>query len=153
MKTAEKVYEILLIEDCMRDIRVIVEILNNDESNYHINIAESYENAIAFLNQQDSLNRVPLPDIIFIDINFAEKKGFEIIDFIKKRDDLKIIPVIVLTSSADEEDINRAYKLKANCYIKKPHDVDEYIGIINAIESFWLDGASIPDRSKGEPLA
>jgi chemotaxis family two-component system response regulator Rcp1 len=87
---------------------------------------------------------VPRPDVVLLDLNLPRKDGREVLAEIKADDELKQIPVIVLTTSEAEEDILRAYNLAVNCYITKPVDLDQFIKVVKAIEDFWFTVVKLP---------
>ena len=86
------------------------------------------------------------PDLILLDLNLPRKDGREVLAEIKSDERLKNIPVIILTTSAAEEDIARAYSRHANCYITKPVDLDQLLHVVQSIESFWLSLVRLPSR-------
>ena len=100
--------------------------------------------ALTFLRRQGKHTQAPRPDIILLDLNLPRKDGREVLAEIKSDDQLKRIPVIVLTTSEADEDVSRAYRLKANCYISKPPQLDQLINIIKNIEAFWFRAARLP---------
>jgi DNA-binding response OmpR family regulator len=107
------------------------------------------EAAMAFLRRKGEYADAPRPDLILLDLNLPRKDGREVLKEIKDDDNLKSIPVVILTTSRAEEDILRAYGLNANCYICKPIDLDQFSKIIKAIEEFWLTIVKLPSGDKG----
>ena len=99
---------------------------------------------MAFLRHQEQYASVPRPDVVLLDLNLPRKDGREVLAEIKADDELKQIPVIVLTTSEAEEDILRAYNLAVNCYITKPVDLDQFIKVVRAIEDFWFTVVKLP---------
>ena len=102
------------------------------------------EEALAYLRRQPPFAEAPKPDLIFLDLNLPKKDGREVLLEIKKDESLRRIPVVVLTTSEAERDILRAYDLHANCYVKKPTELDEYMEVIRACENFWLHIVRLP---------
>jgi CheY-like chemotaxis protein len=100
--------------------------------------------ALSFLHKTGRYTDVPRPDLILLDLNIPIKNGFEVLDEIKKDFELKRIPVVILTTSESEEDIKRTYNLYANCYITKPLDLDSFVNVARAIESFWFNLVRLP---------
>ena len=96
------------------------------------------------LRRLPPFGNVPKPDLIFLDLNLPKKDGREVLHEIKQDENLRRIPVVVLTTSEAERDISRVYELHANCYIKKPTDLDEYMEVIRACETFWLHIVRLP---------
>ena len=90
------------------------------------------------------MKSAPDPDLILLDLNLPRKSGREVLSEIKTDPDLKRIPVLVMTTSRADQDINRAYSLNANCYITKPMDLNEFLRIVKSIEDFWLKTVTLP---------
>lgn len=133
---------ILLVEDNPGDVRLMREALMKDGKD--LQVVEDGEQALAYLNNTGTFASAPRPDIVFLDLNLPRKDGREVLSEIKKRESLRQIPVIVLTTSESHNDIRKAYDLHANCYIKKPTDLDEYLSVIRACEQFWLHLVRLP---------
>jgi CheY-like chemotaxis protein len=89
---------------------------------------------------------MPRPDLLLLDLNMPKKDGREVLKEIKSDHDLRLIPVVVLTTSAAEEDILRSYDLHANCFITKPVDLDQFLRVVKSIEDFWLTIVRLPHR-------
>jgi len=100
--------------------------------------------ALAFLRRDGRYADAPRPDLILLDLNLPKKDGREVLEEIKQDPDLGMIPVVILSTSRDEEDIVRSYKLHANCYVSKPVDLDRFLGIVKGIKDFWLTVAKLP---------
>ncbi len=136
--------EILLIEDNAGDARLAREALREAKVRNNLTwIADGVE-ALAYLRQERNYSGKPRPDLILLDLNIPRKDGREVLSEVKADEKLKRIPVVVLTTSQAEEDILKAYHLSANCYISKPVDLDQFIRVVRAIESFWLTTARLP---------
>jgi chemotaxis family two-component system response regulator Rcp1 len=136
--------EILLVEDSPGDIRLTQEVLKEGKVNNRLNVVEDGVQALAFLRKEAPFTQVPTPDLILLDLNLPKKGGQEVLASIKANEQLKRIPVVVLTTSRAEADIIRAYDLHANCYIAKPIDLDQFIRVIKSIEEFWLTIVKLP---------
>ncbi len=130
--------EILMIEDNPGDVMLTKEAFLEGKMSNNLYWAKDGVEAIAFLTKQAPYTDVQHPDIILLDLNLPRKSGHEVLAFIKSKDHLKRIPVIILTSSKAEEDIVLSYDLHANCYITKPVDLEKFLGIVQTIEHFWL---------------
>ena len=137
---------ILLVEDNPADIRLTQEALKENKLKVNLHIAMDGEEAMAFLNKQNKYAKMPTPDLILLDLNMPKKDGREILKDIKEDPLLKIIPIVVLTISQAEEDIILAYKYHVNCYIRKPLDLNRFIEVVKAIESFWLTIVTLPPK-------
>ncbi|RPJ67752.1 MAG: response regulator [Alphaproteobacteria bacterium] len=143
---AAKPIEILLVEDSKGDIGLIEEIFEEAKIRNNLHIAEDGEEAILFLNNQGQFSGAPRPDIILLDLNLPKKDGREVLQEVKGDDNLKNIPIVVLTTSKAEEDILRSYNLHANAYITKPVDFNQFIRVIKSIEDFWLQVVKLPSK-------
>ena len=138
--------EILLVEDSPSDAEFTVEALKEATVRNHLSIAEDGVPAMEFLPRQGRYANAPRPDLIMLDLNLPRKDGREVLAELKADENLKMIPVVVLTTSRAEEDILRAYQLHANCYIAKPVDFQQFLTVVRSIESFWLFVVTLPPR-------
>jgi len=139
-----KSVEILLVEDNEGDIGLVEEVFEDAKIRNIIHVVEDGEEAMLFLYKQKQFADVPTPDIILLDLNLPQKDGREVLEEIKTDDNLKRIPVVVLTTSKAEEDIIKSYDLHANSYITKPVDFDQFIKVVRSIEDFWLEVVRLP---------
>ena len=139
-----KPIEILLVEDNPGDVRLTLEALKGGRVRNNIHVVEDGVQAMDFLHRQGNYRAVPRPDLILLDLNLPKKDGREVLGEVKQDPDLKRIPIVILTSSAAEEDILRAYDLSANCYITKPLDLDQFLKVLKSIEDFWLVIVKLP---------
>ena len=147
MKTAEvSPIEILLVEDSPSDAEFTVEALKEAKVRNHLNLVEDGVQAMEFLRRQGKYAQAPRPDLIMLDLNLPRKDGREVLAEMKADDHLKMIPVVVLTTSRAEQDVLRAYELHANCYITKPVDFQQFLNVVRSIESFWLFVVTLPPR-------
>jgi chemotaxis family two-component system response regulator Rcp1 len=133
--------EVLLVEDDPGDVRLTREALN---VRTHLHVAENAEQAMAFLQRAGEQRDAPRPDLILLDLNLPGRDGRELLAEIKRREEFRQIPVVVLTTSDDEQDVQRAYDLNANSYVTKPVNWVKFVGIVRAIESFWQHAARTP---------
>ena len=136
--------EVLLVEDNSGDVRLAQEVFKEGNVRNSLNVAWNGEEALAFLHREGNFTHAPRPDIILLDLNLPRKDGREVLAQIKADPDLKLIPVIVLTTSEAESDLIQSYKLHANCYIVKPSSLDEFINVMKSIEGFWLEIVKLP---------
>ena len=147
MKPADiRPIEILLVEDSPSDAEFTSEALKEAKVRNHLSIVEDGVQAMEFLRRQGRYSNAPRPDLIMLDLNLPRKDGREVLAELKADDNLRMIPVVVLTTSRAEEDIIRAYKLHANCYITKPVDFQQFLSVVRSIESFWLFVVTLPPR-------
>jgi CheY-like chemotaxis protein len=136
--------EILLVEDNPADARLVMEVFKYFKIKNKIHIVEDGVEAINFLSNKSNYRDAPRPDIILLDLNLPKKDGREVLKEIKDDAKLKLIPVVILTTSSDEEDIYKTYSNHANCYVTKPVDFDQFIGVVKSIEDFWLTMVKLP---------
>ncbi|NYB53115.1 MAG: response regulator [Methanobacteriaceae archaeon] len=138
--------EVLLVEDNPGDVRLIQEVFKEAEIHNTLHVAIDGEEAMDLLHMkgENPLNR--LPDLILLDLNLPKRDGRTVLKEIKKDDRLKCIPVVILTSSVREEDLIEAYKNNANCYIKKPVDLNQLIKVVENIGDFWMNTVKLPPR-------
>lgn len=132
-----KQIKILLIEDNEDDIFFMEEALKESKFVVDMDIVMDGEEAMNYLNKLEDNNEISV-DLILLDLNLPRIDGFEILKQLSKSDDLNLIPVIVLTTSDDYEDVLKSYKLQANAFITKPVDFEKMIEIVNAINDFWF---------------
>ena len=139
-----KAIEILLVEDSPSDVRLTIEALKDAKVSNHLSVVSDGVEAIAFLKKVGKYADSPRPDLILLDLNLPKKDGREVLKEIKQDENLKAIPVVVITTSKSDEDILKSYNLHANCYITKPIDLDQFMIVVKAIESFWLTIVKLP---------
>jgi CheY-like chemotaxis protein len=136
--------EILLVEDNPGDVRLTREALKDSKLHNNLSVVEDGAEALAFLRRQGKYANAPRPDILLLDLNLPRIDGRQVLEEIKQDDELKRIPVVVLTTSASEQDILMSYNLHANCYITKPVDLNQFITIVKNIENFWFSIVKLP---------
>lgn len=136
--------EILLVEDNPGDVRLTREALKDGKIVNNLHVAEDGVDALAFLRREGKYHNAVRPELILLDLNLPKKDGREVLAEIKADKELKRIPVVILTSSAAEQDIVRSYNLHANCYVTKPVDLDQFINVVKSIEHFWLTVVKLP---------
>jgi len=139
-----KFVEILLIEDNPGDARLTQEALNDGKVKNNLHIVYDGVEATDFLFKRNKYKDAPRPDLILIDLNLPKKSGKEVLAEIKVDENLKSIPVIILTTSKAEVDILKSYKLHANCFLTKPIDLIKFFEMIKSIEGFWLTLVKLP---------
>lgn len=139
-----KLIEILIVEDNPGDVELAREALETNKIRNNLHVAEDGEEALKFLRKQDEYNDAPRPDLILLDLNLPKKDGREVLKAIKEDTSLRLIPVVILTSSNAEEDILRSYNLHANCYVTKPLDFNQFLKVVEAIKEFWLGIVVLP---------
>ncbi|MDY6875836.1 MAG: response regulator [Chloroflexota bacterium] len=136
--------EILLVEDNPGDVRLTMEAFKENKMHNHLHVVGDGVEALAFLRGEGQYVDLPRPDLILLDLNLPKKDGREVLTDIKDDENLRRIPVVILTTSRAEEDIIKTYDLHANCYITKPVDLGEFIRVVRSIEDFWLTIVKLP---------
>jgi len=136
--------DILLVEDSPSDVRLTREVLTKAKLRNRLHVVENGVDALAFVRRQGAFADAPRPDLILLDLNLPLKDGREVLAEIKQDPQLRMIPVVVLTTSPDEQDVVKAYGLYANCYINKPVSFEELSRVVQAIEDFWFSVVRLP---------
>jgi CheY-like chemotaxis protein len=136
--------DILLVEDNPGDERLTREALKEGKVYSNLHWVKDGVEALEFLRKQGRYAGKPRPDIILLDLNLPRKDGREVLEEIKSDDNLKRIPVVVLTTSKAEEDVLRTYNLHANCYVTKPVDLEKFMVVVKSIDVFWLTVVTLP---------
>lgn len=137
---------ILLVEDNPGDVRLTKEALKETRffENVNLSVVPDGEAAIHYLYRQGKYANAEMPDLIFLDLNLPRKDGREVLKEIKQDQKLRVIPVVILTNSESEQDIQKSYDLHANCYITKPVDINRFFEVIKSIETFWFSIVKLP---------
>jgi len=143
-----KPVDILLVEDNAGDADLAREALESSKVSNKLHVVSDGVEAMEFLRKQGKFAKVPRPDLILLDLNLPRKDGRQVLAEVKADPDLRIIPVVILTTSKEEEDILKTYDLHANCYITKPIDFNQFLKVIGAIEDFWLTIVKLPSGPK-----
>jgi CheY-like chemotaxis protein len=137
---------VLLVEDNQDDIELTLEALKDSKVSMQIEVVTDGMAAMEFLHREGKYADKPRPDLVLLDLNLPKMDGREVLKEIRADENLTDIPVVVLTTSEDEGDILRAYKLHANCYIAKPVDFNRFTEIIRQVEGFWLQLVKLPQQ-------
>jgi len=140
--------EVLLVEDSPGDVRLTREAFKDAKVHINMHVSSDGMQAMAFLKREGEHANAPRPDMILLDLNLPKKDGREVLEEIKESPTLKSIPVVILTTSASEEDILRSYRLHANCYITKPVDLDGFLKVVKSIDAFWLSVVKLPHGAR-----
>ncbi len=136
--------EILLVEDNQGDVRLTQEALKEGKVINNLHVAYNGVEALDFLLKKGKYLYAPRPDLILLDLNLPKKDGREVLAEIKSNDNLKRIPIVVLTTSRAEEDVFKSYNLHANAYVTKPVELEKFIRVIKSIEDFWFTIVKLP---------
>jgi CheY-like chemotaxis protein len=138
------VAKILLVEDNPGDVDLVRVAIEDNKVCNELYVATDGVEALAFLHREGKFADAPRPDLILLDLNLPRKDGREVLAEIKSDEQLKRIPVVVLTTSKQEEDILKVYNLNANCYVTKPLDLDQFLHVVKSIDSFWFGIVALP---------
>lgn len=137
--------EILLVEDSPSDANLTIREFSKAKIANNLHWVEDGETAMEYLHQQGEFANAPRPDLILLDLNLPGMDGREVLAEVKSDNDLKRIPVVVLTTSNDEQDVLHSYNLNANCYVTKPIDIEQFIHVVQLINEFWLAAVMLPN--------
>ena len=143
-----KLVHILLVEDNEGDILLVTEAFEDAKMHIQLSVVKDGKEAMNFLDRVDKYADADMPDLVLLDINLPKKNGHEVLRYIKEHEQLKHIPVIMLTTSSSERDINLSYSHYANCYITKPIDVHDFLSIVATIENFWISIVKLPTNGR-----
>lgn len=146
MQESSQPIEILMVEDNPSDVRLTIEAFKDAKVLNNMSVATDGEDALKFLKREGPYKDAPRPDLILLDLNLPKMNGKEVLGEIKRDPDLKRIPVVVLTTSDNEQDVRKAYDLHVNAYVRKPVDLDQFIKIVEAVEGFWLSVVKFPPK-------
>jgi len=136
--------QVLLVDDNPGDVRLTREAFRDAKMHLDLHVVEDGVAALEFLRRQGPYEHCPRPDLILLDLNLPRKDGREVLAEIKEDPVLKSIPVVILTTSASDVDVERSYLLHANCYISKPVDLDGFLTVVRSIDNFWLTVVKLP---------
>jgi CheY-like chemotaxis protein len=138
--------QVLLVEDNPGDVRLTREAFKDAKVHLDLNVVGDGVEAMEFLYQHGTYADSPRPDLILLDLNLPRKDGRDVLAEIKGDPSLKTIPVVILTTSASDVDVESSYLLHANCYISKPVDMDGFLKVVRSIDDFWLSVVRLPPK-------
>jgi chemotaxis family two-component system response regulator Rcp1 len=144
-ETRTRPYQILVVEDNPADMRLIREAFRETRAPKTLHVVEDGVHAMAFLRRDTGYEQSPRPDLILLDLNLPRKSGSEVLAEMRLLDNLSMIPVVVFSTSSSQDDIQEAYRHRANCFVSKPSDLDDYFETIHSIEKFWLQTVRLPE--------
>jgi CheY-like chemotaxis protein len=136
--------DILLVEDDEQDVVLMREAFKDGKVSNALNVVRDGAEALSYLHKEGGFEKATTPDLILLDLNLPKISGYQVLDEVKKDEELKQIPIVVLTTSDSEADVLKSYKLHANCYITKPVDFDQFIGVVRKIDEFWFAVVRLP---------
>jgi two-component system, chemotaxis family, response regulator Rcp1 len=140
----ERTMEVLLVEDNPGDARLARESFRDINGSVRLHLALDGLEAMAFLRREGVHSEAPRPDLILLDLNLPKMDGREVLALIKKDQNLKMIPTIVLSSSETDADVLISYQLQANCYLRKPAQWDAFDSLVRDVNNFWLTKIKLP---------
>jgi len=139
--------EVLLVEDDPGDVLMTQEAFEEHKVRNSLNVVSDGVEALAYLRREGEHADAPRPDLILLDLNLPRVDGREVLQVIKNDEDLRRIPVVVLTTSQADEDILRSYSLHANAYVTKPVDFERFIAVVRQIDEFFVSVVKLPPRA------
>ena len=144
----KSVAEVLLVDDNPADIDLTSDVLAKSKRHFHVSAVNDGAEAISFLRQQGKYVEAPVPDLVVLDLNLPRKDGREVLAEVKADPNLAKIPVVIFTTSQASSDISRSYELGANCYLRKPGNLPDFVAVVQSMADFWLGFASLPRKEK-----
>ncbi|MCB2196608.1 MAG: response regulator [Bacteroidetes bacterium] len=144
MNEEMKLIEVLLVEDDPQDVEITKEVMELSKVKLNVNVVGNGVEALGYLRKEDGYKDAVKPDLILLDLNMPKMNGREFLEEMKKDEHLKLIPVVVLTTSKADEDIVKTYKLGASCYVTKPVGLDQFQKVVQAVDSFWFTVVKYP---------
>ncbi|MCA1752090.1 MAG: response regulator [Flavobacteriales bacterium] len=142
-----KPIQILLVEDNEGDILLTKEALTEGKIVNDVHVVRDGWEAMKFLKKEEGFEHAVTPDLILLDVNLPRLDGHEVLEKIKNDKELKMIPVVMLTTSSSASDILKSYGNHANCYITKPVEIDDFMSTVSGIEDFWISIVQLPSKS------
>ncbi len=144
-----KPINVLLVEDDNDDVLLTKDALQQSKLSIQLKIIENGEQALEYLLQESPYDHVPTPDLVLLDLNLPRKNGWEVLESIRTHARLTPIPVIILTTSHQDPDIQRAYEMGANSFVTKPVGLEEFQRVVQSIEDFWFTIVKLPRLGEG----
>jgi CheY-like chemotaxis protein len=140
--------EILVVDDNPADIDLMSEALTQTRRPFHVNVVSDGAEAISFLRRLGKYGAAPAADLVVLDLNLPRKDGREVLSDVRADPALAKIPVVVFTTSQANSDITRTYELGANCYLRKPGNLPDFLAVVQSMADFWLGFASLPQKEQ-----
>jgi chemotaxis family two-component system response regulator Rcp1 len=148
MKATKMMPEVLLVDDNPADIDLTSDALARSKREMHVSSVEDGTEAILFLRRQGKYRESPAPDLVVLDLNLPRKTGREVLSDVRADPVLATIPVVIFSTSQATSDIMGSYKLGANCYLRKPGNLVEFVAVVQSMADFWLGTVSLPPKEK-----
>jgi two-component system, chemotaxis family, response regulator Rcp1 len=140
--------ELLVVDDNPADVVLVAEALAESKRHSQIKSVSDGAEAMAFLNQREKYANAVRPDLVILDLNLPKKDGLAVLAEMKAAPELRRIPVVIFSTSELRRDVLRSYEIGANCYVKKPGNLDDFFTAVKAIEEFWLGSAVLPPQGE-----
>jgi len=142
----KELIKILLIEDDSEDFEMIMELIKQSDLKINVSVFKNGAEALSYLFSDDVYKTINRPDLVLLDLNMPKMNGIEFLEKIKKDEVLRLIPVLILTTSEDNDDVRKSYYLGASCYIVKPVGLEKFQKLIKAINDFWFNIVKYPPK-------
>jgi len=136
--------EILLVEDDAGDAELTREVLDDSKLRLNVTVVQDGVEALAYLRREGAHARAPRPDLILLDLNLPRMNGRELLEVLKGDENLRLIPVVILTTSKADEDILKVYALGGNCFVTKPVGLPQFARVVKSIDNFWFTVVKLP---------
>ena len=131
-------FHILVAEDNPADIRLIEEGFRDFSAPHEVHSVRDGASAIQFLSRTGAHANAPRPNLMLLDLNMPGLNGHEVLAWMRSNPSLDAVPVVVLSSSVNQQDVDRAYRLRANSYLRKPPDLEQFFRALDSVRTFWL---------------
>jgi CheY-like chemotaxis protein len=135
---------VLLVEDNPGDVRLVDEAFDEADSDSTLYTVADGEEMLDFLHQRGEYESVPSPDLVLLDLTLPDRHGTELLECIRDDSALRRLPVVVLTSSEEREDVMDCYRNDANAYLTKPSDLEGFVSLVDSLDAFWFGRAKLP---------
>jgi two-component system, chemotaxis family, response regulator Rcp1 len=146
MHSDAQTMDVLLVEDNPGDVRLTTEALKDAKVDNRLHVTRDGIEAMAFLHRKEPFTDAARPDLILLDLNLPRKNGLEVLAEVKSDPDLKMIPIVVISTSTSDEDVLASYQLHANSFVAKPVDFGSFIEVVKRIDDYWLSAVNLPPK-------
>jgi chemotaxis family two-component system response regulator Rcp1 len=140
--------ELLVVDDNPADVALVGEALAGSKHHTHINSVRDGAEALAFLGRREKFASAVRPDLVILDLNLPKRDGLSVLAAMKAGPDLRRIPVVIFSTSELRKDVVRSYEMGANCYVRKPVNLNDFFSAVKSIEEFWFGSAVLPPQGE-----
>lgn len=140
--------DVLMVDDNPADVALVSEALAGSKHRSQLSTVGDGVEAMAFLNHREKYVNAIRPDLVILDLNLPKRDGLAVLAAMKAGPDLRRIPVVIFSTSELQKDIVRSYEIGANCYVRKPGNLNDFFSAVKAIEEFWFGSAVLPPRGE-----